>query len=143
MTKAAGAVSKTADLVDSAADAVKTAGNVADTGKAVKKGWKVGDDITNLTSAGKAPSWSTIRSRYWKNQANIRASSQWYDIEFEDNYERMKRGLAPIGYDGKSVELHHVVGKKNDIYNFVEMTATDHQEFHKKYGYKNFVISPF
>ena len=143
VTKAAGAVSKTADLVDSAADAVKTAGNVADTGKAVKKGWKVGDDITNLTSAGKEPSWSTIRSRYWKNQAEKRVENELYDLT-QDNISRMKKGLAPIGNDGKSVELHHVVGKKNDIYNFVEMTATDHQKFHKKYGYKNFInISPF
>ncbi len=142
VTKAAGAVSKTADLVDSAADAVKTAGNVADTGKAVKKGWKVGDDITNLTSAGKEPSWSTIRSRYWKNKALYKEKSELYELT-QENMTRMENGLAPIGKDGKSVELHHVVGKKNDIYNFVEMTATDHQKFHKKYGYKNFVISPF
>lgn len=138
VTKATDAVLKTADLVDFAAGAVKTAGNVADTGKAVKKGWKVGDDITNLTSGGKAPSWNTVRRRYWKNKALHKEKSKLYDLT-DDNLERMEKGLSTIGKDGKSIELHHVVGKKNNIYDFIEMTATDHQTFHKTYGYKDFI----
>jgi RHS repeat-associated protein len=32
-------------------------------------GWKVGSPITNLTSKGNVPAWSTVRQRYWKNEA--------------------------------------------------------------------------
>ena len=39
---------------------------------------------------------------------------------------RMLKGLAPEGIDGYSVQLHHVVGKSNDFYNYVEITRVDH-----------------
>lgn len=72
-----------------------------------QQGWKVGDPITNLTSKGTSPSWSAVRSRYWKNEA-------YYHPERWDksNLERMQRGLAPQRINpltGKleSMELHH------------------------------------
>ncbi len=50
------------------------------------QGWKVGDPIDNLTRAGKEPSWSTVRSRYWKNEAYY--NSGYYS---EANLARMKK----------------------------------------------------
>ena len=124
----------------------KGADNILDAGKAVKKGWKVGDDITNLTSAGKVPSWSAIRSRYWKNQANSKTSSGLYDLT-QDNLDRMAKGNAPIGHDGKPVVLHHVKGKAVDMFDFVPISQTDNIAFHNQYGYRNypsiFTVKPF
>ena len=106
--------SRTAEMIDTASDA--------------KKGWKVGEDITKLTKAGNIPSWSTIRSRYWKNKA----------FYFESDYsasdlERMKKGLAPLVefVDGKvyPIELHHPNGRAgNNIFTFFEATPWKHAE---------------
>jgi hypothetical protein len=43
----------------------------------------------------------------------------------ETNVQRMKRGVAPIGPDGKSVNLHHV-DQKNKV--IQELSATYHQQ---------------
>jgi len=40
------------------------------------------------------------------------------------NIERMKQGLAPIGKDGKSVELHHLKQKDNGM--IIELTSREH-----------------
>ena len=117
--------------IGEATRAVKVATQAAemlDTASDVKKGWKVGDDIANLTKAGNVPSWSTIRSRYWKNKAHY----------FEANYStndlaRMKKGLAPLVeyVDGKKypMELHHPNGRKgSNIFTFIEVTPWKHAE---------------
>ncbi len=39
--------------------------------KIASKGWKVGEPINAPTKAGKAPSWTTVRNRYWKNEAAL------------------------------------------------------------------------
>ena len=119
----------------------KGADNILDAGKAVKKGWKVGDDITNLTSAGKVPSWSAIRSRYWKNQANSGSVDGLYDAT-RDNVRRMEHGKAPIGFDGLPINLHHRQGISVDIYDFVPMPQSAHQAFHMEFGYTNFPVIP-
>lgn len=36
---------------------------------AAKTGWKVGEPITNQTAKGNVPAWSTVRQRFWKNEA--------------------------------------------------------------------------
>lgn len=41
------------------------------------------------------------------------------------NVQRMEQGLAPIGRDGKSVQLHHI--DQTDDGPVMEITATDHQ----------------
>jgi len=71
-------------------------------------GWKVGDPINNLTSRGNVPSWSAVRSRFWKNEAHVNFAT--YNAQ---NRARMERGLAPQRFNpvtGKveSMELHHV-----------------------------------
>ena len=42
------------------------------------------------------------------------------------NIERMAAGNAPIGYDGKSVELHHLTQRENSP--LVELSSTFHKQ---------------
>ena len=110
-TRALRAVSQTSAAADAVSD--------------VKKGWKVGEDITNLTRAGNAPSWSTLKSRYWKNKAHF------FENDYSDsNLKRMRRGLAPQYDDGAgiySMELHHMLGRNGDSYYiFFEVTPEEH-----------------
>ncbi|UUU30804.1 RHS repeat-associated core domain-containing protein [Streptomyces sp. CA-210063] len=70
--------------------------------------WKVGDDYTKPNKKGKSPTMSTMRKRFWKNEAaEPAAEDQWG----KDNIERMKRGSAPqrMRPDGtrESMELSH------------------------------------
>lgn len=70
-------------------------------------GWKVGDPINNLTSKGNVPSWSTVRARFWKNEAV--GNSGTYSPA---NIKRMQQGLAPQRINPttgrvESMELHH------------------------------------
>ncbi len=133
--KAIGAIHKAVDIAD----------DIHDTGKSVKRGWKVGDNISNLTEAGTVPTWNTVRRRYWKNAEHYKVDSPLYpigDVTYKgqkvNNAKRIKQGYAPIGYDGYPVNLHHTVGKSNDLFNVVQMSRTAHQVFHKRYGYKGF-----
>lgn len=118
-----GGIGETTRVLKAASQAAELADKAAD----VKKGWKVGDDITNLTKAGKVPSWSTLRSRYWKNRA------YYFPDDFKDapeNLKRMKAGRAPlVKEDGvfRPKELHHILGRKgNNYYIFFEITAKGH-----------------
>jgi len=45
------------------------------------------------------------------------------------NIERMRLGLAPIGKDGKPVELHHLKQKDDGI--IIELTEQEHNEHSK------------
>ncbi len=79
-----------------------------------QKGWHVGDPIDKLTSAGKEPAWSTVRQRYWKNEAFYNAES--YSAE---NLARMQKGLAPqrvnpLTGELESMELHHIDPQRNN-----------------------------
>ena len=73
-----------------------------------KPGWSTGDDIYSLTKAGNAPAWSTVRGRFWKNEAANPEIDNWS----ASNFDRMKRGLAPQRYNRdkgglESMELSH------------------------------------
>jgi RHS repeat-associated protein len=57
-------------------------------------GWRVGDDIYKPTATGAKPNWSTVRARYWKNEAASDAAKNYSSAQIE----RMKRGLAPQRY---------------------------------------------
>ena len=110
-TRALKAASKATGFIDTAAD--------------VKKGWKVGDDITNLTKAGNVPRWSTLRSRYWKNEVHF------HPERYKQDLDRMKKGLAPIGADGYSMELHHPLGRAGEnFFIFEPVTQTQHRWIH-------------
>ena len=98
------------------------------------KGWHVGDPISKQTAAGNEPSKSTIRQRYWKNEADlykdapkgekIKSESGTYYLT-NINYDRIHRGLSPFDIDGNKVHLHHYRGVNNDLYAFAEITFND------------------
>ena len=69
------------------------------------------------------------------NGKRITIDNNTFDPYFSDkhgrtNIDRMKHGLAPIGTDGKSVNIHHI-DQKNDG-SLMEITATEHQKNYKK-----------
>ncbi|WP_232520286.1 RHS repeat domain-containing protein [Ralstonia solanacearum] len=73
------------------------------------KGWRVGQDIYTPTSKGTEPAWSTVRSRYWKNEAATEGAADRYG---EANAARMSAGKAPQRYNSdkggiESMELSH------------------------------------
>ncbi len=125
--------SKIVDTADNIHDTVKAVDNTVDVVKAVdnsayvaQKGWKVGDDVRNLTKAGNTPSWSTVRQRTWKNEAFYNPS-----MYSAADINRMKKGLAPIGPDGFSMELHHPFGRAgSNFFNYVPLSRTDHRFIH-------------
>ena len=47
------------------------------------------------------------------------------DSRGRTNKERMEQGLAPIGVDGKSVNIHHI--DQTDTGAVMEITASEHQ----------------
>ena len=54
---------------------------------------------------------------------------KYVDAAIQTNLDRMTQGLAPIGRDGKSVNLHHMKQQKNGI--ILELTDTEHKEYFK------------
>lgn len=92
---------------------------------------KGGRDLVDDTTQGR--SWGAERRAYWKSQGalyegNINgqiSNSGTYEVTVK-NVERMLKGKAPIGLDGKSVHLHHTLGKSVDMYTYIEMTRTAH-----------------
>jgi len=92
---------------DSASDG-EQGGAIPKTEANQTKGWKPGDPINNLTPSGNVPSWNTVRSRFWKNEALNNPGE--YTPE---DLARMRRGLPPQRINPKtgkpeSKELHHI-----------------------------------
>ena len=52
------------------------------------------------------------------------------DARRRTNIQRMKQGLAPVGYDGKSVNLHHI--DQTNASNILEISATWHHADYSK-----------
>jgi len=74
------------------------------------KRWKVGDPINAPTKNG-YPSWSTSRSRFWKNEAASNPNKY-----SKSNLDKMKKGNAPqqknpITGKPEPKELHHNAGR--------------------------------
>lgn len=77
--------------------------------------------------------WEKERRSYWKKQANVYngnvkgqlSASGKYHVT-QDDIIRLSKGKAPIGTDGKSVNLHYVLGKSKNMYNYIELTHTEH-----------------
>jgi len=92
------------------------------------KGWKVGDPIDNITRAGNQPSWSTVKSRYWKNE-----STNYPDLYSNENLNLMKNGRAPLHEDfNVPKELHHIDGRNilnaNNINNLKPVWPWEHAD---------------
>ena len=89
-------------------------------------GWYIGDPLNNYTSQGKAPSWQTTQSRFWKNDA-------FYHLNYWEagDIERMKVGLAPLRENSfgilEPLELHHVPAQRDGgLFNFDVATHEYH-----------------
>ena len=82
--------------------------------------------------------WNNERRKYWRKQAKKYEKPTGLDSETgtykvtKNNLDRMKRGSAPFGTDGKSVHLHHNKGIDIDFYDYREITYTDHYSHFKE-----------
>ena len=95
--------------------------------------WKVGDPIDSPTIAGREPSWSTVRSRYWKNRA---ASAQPGEFSDQALASMKKLGRAPPDpATGRPLELEHVTPQRtgdpsrHSSSNLIEVTDLEHAFF--------------
>lgn len=75
------------------------------------------------------PSWETFRKRVWQNEVKFNKSAYSWR-----NRRRMRLEKAPIK-KGRSMHLHHVHGKANDLYDVIKVTAKQHTAIHKAIGY--------
>ena len=96
---------------------------------AAKGGWKVGESITNLTAKGNVPAWSTVRQRFWKNEAFLNGSTY-----SQNNLLRMQKGLAPQRLNPntilmESMELHHhtVPQRNGGLFDFMKVWPDEHR----------------
>ncbi|HQJ90442.1 MAG TPA: hypothetical protein PLB70_07490, partial [Paludibacteraceae bacterium] len=97
--------------------------------EAAKTGWKVGEPITNLTAKGNVPAWSTVRQRFWKNEAFLNGSTY-----AESDLLRMQKGLAPQRLNPntglpESMELHHHIVPQRDggLFDFMKVWPDEHR----------------
>lgn len=68
--------------------------------------WKVGDPIDALTAKGSDPAWTTVRTRYWKNEAAAAEPGEYSPSDMA----RMEQGKAPLHPQiGVSKELDHII----------------------------------
>lgn len=94
------------------ADPIPTIGFLPVVYASTQIGWQLGEPITNLTAKGNIPAWSTVRARYWKNEAYSHPNR--YN---ESNLARMQQGLAPqrvnpVTGELESMELHHMIPQR-------------------------------
>lgn len=78
---------------------------------------------------------SIARNRYWTNQTQFNGTRVYQrndlidpsrlDARGRTNLQRMRSGLAPIGPDGQSINLHHMNQRR--VGSLAEMTRTFHQ----------------
>ncbi|HEM5199458.1 TPA: hypothetical protein U1304_002095, partial [Streptococcus suis] len=95
-------------------------------------GGSVSTKKTEVQSAPK-PDYSQNR-KYWKNDVVFEGNKVYQRDDLIDpnltdgfgrtNVERMEKGLAPIGPDGKSIELHHMTQRQSGA--IAEVTKTFH-----------------
>jgi len=76
--------------------------------------------------------WGKERRNYWKETSkNVEVGKDYGSyVATKDNISRMTKGLAPKGWDGFSVQLHHWNGIANDFFNYSPVTKTLHHLLH-------------
>ncbi|MBM4017034.1 MAG: RHS repeat-associated core domain-containing protein [Planctomycetes bacterium] len=95
------------------------------------RGWKVGQPINNLTAKGNAPSVSTVRQRFWKNEAFYKPGK--YKPQ---DLARMRHGLAPQQMNPEtgvleSMHLHHNPPQSaGGLFDVEPMWPAQHWEIH-------------
>jgi RHS repeat-associated protein len=113
----------------SAPDAKANVTPPAATGAVRFKRWKLGEAIDKPMPSGRAPTWDTVRYRYWRNRFAAAAPNEFTSI----NMDRMRRGRAPHDELGRPIELHHDIGQRfggpeiNNPRNLREVTASQHE----------------
>jgi filamentous hemagglutinin len=112
-----------------AAAMVPYVGVVGRQGRNAARAWRLGDNVYAPTAQGNVPAWSTVRSRFWKNEAASLNAAEAYGAE---NVDRMRRGLAPQRYNAdrgamESMELsHEPIPLRDGGRNFVPRWPQDH-----------------
>lgn len=91
---------------------------------------------TGLLRHGSRAADAASTRRFWTNstvfegnrvfQRNDLINPALVDARGRTNIERMRRGIAPVGPDGNSVNLHHMIQTQNGA--IAEMTQTFHQQ---------------
>jgi hypothetical protein len=125
---------------------LKIVGKVDDVGRIINKL----DDIDDVAkgvgkAAGKADDIADVargagRTSQFKGknifQDNSLFNPKFVDKQGRSNLQRMQEGLAPIGYDGKSVNIHHIDQTNNGP--LMEISGSAHTqhygELHKNTG---------
>jgi len=76
--------------------------------------------------------WAKERRNYWKQTSKTAEVGKNYGAytATRDNIARMAKGLAPKGWDGASVQLHHWEGIANNSYNYSPVSKTLHRIIH-------------
>lgn len=109
---------------------VATEGRIVMTEVSSVRGWSVGQPIHNRTFWGGVPKWSTVRQRYWKNEAHLAKSKP--NHPHRAHIQRMERGLAPQrknDFTGEieSLELHHTPPQREGgLFDFIEVWPEEH-----------------
>ena len=77
--------------------------------------------------------WQRERRACWKYRAQTDVEGKDYGayVATVDNINRMSQGLAPIGWDGHSVQLHHWRGILIDFYDYSPVSWTLHKIIHQ------------
>ncbi len=90
------------------------------------------DGILVHNSCNHGKEWNRERRSYWREQGRSAITDQDYGAYTAtlENIKRMRRGTAPIGWDGYSVQLHHWSGIANDFYDYSPVSRTLHQMIH-------------
>ena len=127
--EAPGMIKKAGTLIKKNAPEVKKVANktdvAEDTAKAMKK------KALKKVNDAKKPKEMNINESVSVNGKNVIRDNGTFDPDAIDkqgrtNTQRMEQGLAPIGKDGKSVNIHHI--DQTDTGPVKEITATEHQK---------------
>jgi hypothetical protein len=84
--------------------------------------WSLGKDKSS-TSTQSTPS-KTSDKTYVPNNSAFDPNAK--DAKGQTNTQRMEKGLAPIGKDGRPVQIHHENQKNSGTR--IEMTTTEHKQ---------------
>lgn len=95
-------------------------------------------DLLVAPNSTVARNWQQVRKFWTKdtvfNGNKVFQRDDLIDIALKDsrgrtNLQRMQKGLAPIGPDGKSINLHHLIQTSDGA--IAEVTQTMHQQYSK------------
>ena len=90
------------------------------------------DGVLVHNSCNHGSKWKREKIRYWKDASKGVEIGKDYGayVATKENIDRMARGLAPKGWDGRSVELHHWLGIAVDFSLYSPVSKTLHQIIH-------------